>query len=205
MLFLRSAFRPHPPRSVSHRLVPLALGLVLGAALVGCGPEDEPPPRALLGEWKTDAKSHADRGFTIDEHWLRFGTGDYSNANYRVERFETLPERSGRKLVRVHYREPDGSISTLDLSLESGATPRLRFVTREDVVWTPRGTAKSAAAGDAAGQAGGNATTTPGPGEVTTAEPDRVAKVAPGLDDLIGGELARRPEPPAAPQGEGDD
>ncbi|MEZ4290674.1 MAG: hypothetical protein R3E53_09135 [Myxococcota bacterium] len=130
MLFLRSAFRPHPPRSVSHRLVPLALGLVLGAALVGCGPEDEPPPRALLGEWKTDAKSHADRGFTIDEHWLRFGTGDYSNANYRVERFETLPERSGRKLVRVHYREPDGSISTLDLSLESGATPRLRFVTR---------------------------------------------------------------------------
>ena len=108
--------------------------VALLTVLVGCASEVSPPPEQILGIWSTDSERYAGRTFEIRTDAIVFVTGEFSPPIlHSLAQAEALPESNSKSRWRLHYRETDGTISTLDLDYRPTPEPTLQFANRKEI------------------------------------------------------------------------
>lgn len=114
--------------------VTLLVTLVALAVFTGCAEAPPVSTQDLEGIWRTDSASHRDRFFEVRSEAVIFGRGKYKGFDYYpLVRAELVGAPAGRlRRFRLFYREEDGEIGELEVALESGREPRLRFGRRDD-------------------------------------------------------------------------
>ncbi len=111
--------------------------LLLSLALIGC--DDGPPlaDPALIGIWRTDTPSHADRLLRIEPRFVAFGQDGGMESVFVIQSIAERRE-DGRRRFTIECEDGKGDGTTLHIVLEERATPILRFENQVDVPWTKR-------------------------------------------------------------------
>lgn len=116
-----------------------AVGVAVVAALLGvlvwrAIPTDVEFPPELVGQWTTEDPRYAERTFTVDPPRIEFGLGGGESTRHAIESVETRGSDTER-IHTVRYRGEDGTSAEVELRLDPGPPPTLRFA-NHDEVWS---------------------------------------------------------------------
>ena len=98
----------------------LALGLLV---LTGCGTAElSEVPAELLGTWRIDAPGYERSYLEIAPRRFVIGMGSFELYDYAIDRIETDTDRSGDRIVELHYTAEAGYPDKLVLIVDQHAT-----------------------------------------------------------------------------------